>query len=313
MAMKQPSIHAQLHPAGGGKTPCRGRFAPSPSGPLHFGSLVAALGSWLDARARDGVWLVRIEDIDPPREQPGAADDILRTLEAFGLHWDETVVWQSQRTEAYEAALAQLRPHLFWCTCTRAMLRAHEGVYPGTCHHRRTPPAELAAIRCRAAEPPAFVDRLQGEIRLDVTVAGRDPVLRRKDGFWAYQLAVVVDDGAQGITDVVRGRDLLTTTPIQVALQRHLGLPTPNYLHLPLVTDDSGRKLSKQNHAPAIEVSQRRALLRQGLQVLGLQPPVGLSAAELLRWGIAHWPQRRQSTDAATATLLPTTEESDSA
>lgn len=275
-------------------SPYIGRFAPSPSGPLHFGSLVAALGSYLDARAHDGEWLVRIEDIDPPREQPGAADLILRTLEAFGLHWDGEVLWQSQRSAAYEAALDALRDDLFYCTCTRAELRPFEGVYPGTCRTRRQPPANPAgeipaAIRLHTPDTPlTFVDRRRGTLSLTPRDTGGDPVLRRKDGLWAYQLAVVVDDAAQGVTDVVRGSDLLNTTAGQVYLQTRLGAPTPRYLHLPLMLDPKGRKLSKQNHAPALDTTQRRTLLRDALIALGMTPP-DTDADTLLQWGITHW------------------------
>lgn len=277
----------------------RGRFAPSPSGPLHFGSLVAALGSWLDARANGGVWLVRMEDIDPPREQPGAADDILHTLEAFGLYWDEQVLWQSQRTAAYEKALTHLASHLFWCTCTRAQLRPFGGIYPGTCHLRHQPPTDRpAAIRLRTDSPlPPFTDRQRGSLQLPPEQTGTDPVLRRKDGLWAYQLAVVVDDGAQGISDVVRGHDLLTTTPLQVALQQRLGLPTPNYLHLPVISAPDGRKLSKQNHAPPVLPAQRDQHLRAALRALGLHPPAELTTTELLPWGTAHWQTRAPMPD----------------
>ncbi|MFY0666112.1 MAG: tRNA glutamyl-Q(34) synthetase GluQRS [Natronospirillum sp.] len=274
--------------------PYIGRFAPSPSGPLHFGSLVAALGSYLDARAQGGLWYVRIEDIDPPREQPGAADNILHTLDALGLHWDGEVMWQSQRSEAYEAALDALRDELFYCTCTRADLRPFAGVYPGTCRsHTQAPTSSSgnapAAIRLRTPDTAlSFYDRRLGKQTLAPADTGGDPILRRKDGLWAYQLAVVVDDGAQGITDVVRGNDLLTTTAGQVYLQTRLHLPTPRYLHLPVVVDDTGRKLSKQNHAPAIDVTQQRPLLRAALQALGLNAP-DLDAAALLQWGVANW------------------------
>lgn len=274
-----------------------GRFAPSPSGPLHLGSMVAALGSYLDARAQGGRWLLRMEDIDPPREQPGAADDILRTLEVFGLHWDGPVVWQSERSQAYRQALDTLSERLFYCTCTRAQLRDSGGVYPGTCRGRRTRPDDApAAIRLQTPDPlPAFVDRVQGPLQPDRQATGGDPVLKRKDGLWAYQLAVVVDDGWQGVTDVVRGEDLLTTTPVQAWLQHCLGLPTPRYLHLPVLTDDQGRKLSKQNHAPAIAGQSREGVMRQALQALGLEPP-DESARDLLAWAVQHWQTRRPLT-----------------
>lgn len=283
-----------------------GRFAPSPSGPLHFGSLVAALGSYLDARSHDGHWLVRIEDIDPPREQPGAADDILRTLEAFGLHHDGSVLWQSARSDAYAAALETLRDQIFYCTCTRAQLRPYQGNYPGTCRTRSTPPADQpSAVRLITPDTlPAFEDRVMGTQQLSRQDTGGDPILRRKDGLWAYQLAVVVDDAAQGITDVVRGHDLLTTTPVQVWLQQCLGVPAVRYLHLPVVNSTDGRKLSKQNHAPAIGAGQRDLLLRAALHVLGLKPEATLCTDELLPWASAQWPQRSTS---ATEVPVPAT------
>lgn len=273
-----------------------GRFAPSPSGPLHFGSLVAALGSYLDARSQQGSWLVRMEDIDPPREQPGAADDILRTLEAFGLTWDGRVMYQSERSEAYAQALSRLEPHLFYCTCTRAQLRPHGGIYPGTCHQRRTAPPGASAVRLRSpVQPPAFIDRAAGTIELDRVTTGSDPVLRRKDGLWAYQLAVVVDDAAQGITHVVRGHDLLTTTPLQIWLQQCLQVSTPSYLNLPVVTGPDGRKLSKQNHAPGLSITDRDRLLTAALHILGLTPEPELGGAELLPWAIQAWPERTKT------------------
>ena len=225
----------------------RGRFAPSPTGPLHFGSLVAAVASWLDARAAGGEWLLRIEDLDAARTVAGMADDILRTLEAFGLHWDGEVAWQSRRTDLYEAALARLRAaHLVYrCRCSRrevsdSGLSGPEGpIYPGTCRALRLPEAVEAAERMIAAEAPlAFEDRVQGRIEQSVARDIGDFVLKRRDGRHAYQLAVVVDDAAQGITDVVRGADLLWSTPRQIALQRALGYPTPRYLHVPVATNE---------------------------------------------------------------------------
>lgn len=289
-----------------------GRFAPSPSGPLHFGSLVAALGSYLDARSQGGHWLVRIEDIDPPREQPGAADDILRTLDAFGLHHDGRVMWQSARSDAYAAALDTLHDHLFYCTCTRAQLRPYQGNYPGTCRTRTSPPADQpSAVRLITPDVlPRFVDRVLGPQQLSRQDTGGDPILRRKDGLWAYQLAVVVDDAAQGITDVVRGHDLLTTTPVQVWLQQCLGVPAVRYLHLPVVNTADGRKLSKQNHAPAVRVDQRDALLRAALNVLGLEPDSTLSTDELLPWASTHWSERSIS---ATEVPIPGTANSSQA
>ncbi len=233
----------------------RGRFAPSPTGPLHFGSLVAAVGSFLHARAQGGEWRVRIEDLDPPREVSGAADDILRTLDSFGLHWDGEVMYQSRRCETYEAALAQLKDAgvLYPCACTRreiadSSVSGLEGpVYPGTCRAGLAPGRVARAWRVRTDNRAIeFEDGLQGVIRSALEDDIGDFVVQRADGFFAYQLAVVVDDAAQGISEIVRGADLLDSTPRQIHLQRLLGLPTPGYLHLPIVLNANGEKLSKQ-------------------------------------------------------------------
>lgn len=238
----------------------RGRFAPSPTGPLHVGSLVAALGSWLDARHHGGEWLLRIEDIDPPREREGAAREQIAMLEALGLIADGPIEFQSRNQARYRAALEQLQAggHLFECRCTRSDLKAQGGV------HRYcvdTPSSRHAALRLRMDRAAvAFVDRLQGSISEDPQQTG-DTVLRRSDGLFAYQLAVVVDDHAQGVTDIVRGLDLLDSTPRQIALRRALGLPTPRYLHLPLVLDGSGKKLGKSNLATPISASDALSIL----------------------------------------------------
>lgn len=278
-----------------------GRFAPSPTGPLHIGSLVAAVGSYLQAKANRGKWLVRMEDLDPLREQPGAADAILRSLEAHGLHWDEKIVFQSERHGAYEAAIEQLiaSGHAYPCSCSRKTLQetAKPGpyglIYPGRC---RTGPADERqqhAIRVRTHNQPIrFVDRRIGEYwqRLESEVG--DFIIKRADGFFAYQLAVVVDDAAQGITEIVRGEDLLDNTPRQIHLQKLLGLPTPEYLHLPIVTNERGQKLSKQSHAPALENKKAARNLAMALTFLGLKPPpemTGESMENLLLWGIQNW------------------------
>lgn len=266
-----------------------GRFAPSPTGPLHFGSLVAAVASWLDARAHGGRWLVRIEDVDEPRCRPEWADDILRTLERFGLHWDGEVVRQSRRKEAYQAALERLRRQglAYPCGCTR---REAAGRYPGTCRHGLPPGREARAWRFQV--PPGrigFEDRWQGWFEQDVEAESGDFILLRADGFFAYQLAVVVDDAAQGVTHVVRGADLLDSTPRQILLQRALGYPQPAYLHHPVVTDSAGRKLSKQNRAPALNPARDGDNLCAALEFLGLVPPRGLSTPELLAWARQHW------------------------
>jgi glutamyl-Q tRNA(Asp) synthetase len=247
-----------------------GRFAPSPSGPLHFGSLVAALASWLDARAARGRWLLRIEDLDTPRTQPGAADDILRTLERLGLHWDGEVVYQSRRTGLYRDALERLRDQTYWCGCSRREIAdsslglAADGaqIYPGTCRAGAAPGKTPRALRLKVAGAVEFLDRVQGRQAQLLERDVGDFVLERADGQFAYQLAVVVDDAAQGITDVVRGADLLDSTPRQVYLQQLLGYPTPRYLHVPAAVNAAGEKLSKQTGACAVGGRQdlRRAL-----------------------------------------------------
>ncbi len=260
----------------------RGRFAPSPTGPLHFGSLVAALGSWLDARHRGGTWLVRIEDIDPPRERPGAVEAQLASLAAHGLHADEPVLWQRTRDAAYAEALDQLlqRDLAFPCRCSRRDLALTAGIHRA-CVPR--PSGRNAAIRLRApAGRIDFVDRRLGPHSQDLAAEVGDVVLRRADGLWAYQLAVVVDDAAQGITDVVRGADLAESTPRQIALQRALGLPTPRYLHLPLVLDDAGHKLGKSLAARPIDDADPQASLRAAWRFLlpGLEPPARMSTPD---------------------------------
>lgn len=295
----------------------RGRFAPSPTGPLHFGSLVAATASYLDARARGGEWLVRIEDIDPPREVRGAADAILRTLEAFGLTRDGAVCLQSQRTHAYEEALQRLidADLAYPCACTRREIAAGARVgvdgpvYPGRC--RAGLPAGRAARAWRLRVPEGTIalhDERFGTRVQDVAREVGDFVLRRADGLVAYQLAVVVDDAAQGITRVVRGADLIDSSQRQILLQRLLGLPTPAYLHVPAAVDAHGHKLSKQTHARALDPADASAALHAVLEFLQQRPPAELarsSPAEILAWASAHWnpgaivPVRRQPAPAA--------------
>ena len=278
----------------------RGRFAPTPSGPLHFGSLLAALASWLDARAQGGEWLLRIEDIDTPRIRPGAVDTILRVLEAFGLVWDGSPSWQSGRTEHYAAAFQQLYTagRLYPCRCSRKLLQsATRGVdgliYPGTCRGRQA--AVDTPCNWRFAVPAGnwrWHDRRRGDLYLDVAAELGDFALRRNDGIYSYQLAVVVDDAAQGITDVVRGADLLWSTPRQLALLAALGLTPPRYLHLPLATNAAGEKLSKQTLAPALDLEHAGSSLWHALEFLGQQPPLfllGASPAELLAWAVPQW------------------------
>ncbi|WP_110685818.1 tRNA glutamyl-Q(34) synthetase GluQRS [Salinicola aestuarinus] len=276
-----------------------GRFAPTPSGPLHLGSLVAALGSWLDARAAGGQWLLRIEDIDPPRCPAGAADTIRRQLEAFGLTWDGEVRHQRDRDTAYQTALDHLaaRGMAYPCGCSRREWQGHAH-YPGWCREAPRHPERSPAWRLRTdrgSRPIIWHDRLFGEQRLDPTAQG-DVVLKRKEGLWAYQLAVVVDDADQGITDVVRGADLLDNTPWQRQLQDALGYPEPRYLHLPLVMGDDGQKLSKQNLAAPIpdDAETAREWLPRALALLepGVDRPHGGPTADIdtqLCEAVARW------------------------
>ncbi len=275
-----------------------GRFAPSPTGPLHFGSLAAALASWLDARAAGGAWLLRIEDLDKPREQPGAADTILRQLEALGLTWDGPVLYQSARSASYRAALDALERlgAIYPCGCTRSEIAdsalAIDGarIYPGTCRGGLAPGRSARATRVRtASEPTRFTDRVLGEITQLVEREVGDFVLCRADGVIAYQLAVVVDDAEQGITDVVRGADLLDSTARQIWLQRLLGYPSPRYLHLPAALTASGEKLSKQSGAPAIDAARPLHELARALAFLGQPVPDAANAGEMLLRALERW------------------------
>lgn len=252
-------------------SPCIGRFAPSPSGELHFGSLIAALGSYLSARAQQGRWLVRIEDIDPPREMPGAASTILYQLEHYGLHWDGDVLWQSTRHDAYREALAWLQQHRqsYYCTCTRSRIQQIGGYYDGHCRDLHLGPAQ-AALRLRQHAPVyQFQDRLRGPLVVNRQLAEEDFIIHRRDGLFAYNLAVVVDDHFQGVTEIVRGADLIEPTVRQIALYHQFGWSVPAYLHLPLASDQQGHKLSKQNHAPALPGGDPRPVLVQALRFLG--------------------------------------------
>lgn len=272
----------------------RGRFAPSPTGPLHAGSILAALASYLDARARKGVWLVRMEDLDPPRESKQAADSILRTLEALGLTWDESVVYQSQRSAAYEAALAQLdaRQLLYACNCSRQKL-AGASVYPGWCREHHIVRGNATALRCKVTDTQiAFTDRLQGPYVQQLAQDVGDFIVHRRDGLFAYQLAVVVDDAWQGITDIVRGIDLIDSTPRQTFLQQQLGYPAPRYAHVPIIVNAAGQKLGKQQYAAAVDSTRPGPVLFNTLQRLQQHPEPALARAapaEILAWAIAHW------------------------
>jgi glutamyl-Q tRNA(Asp) synthetase len=277
-----------------------GRFAPSPTGPLHFGSLIAALGSYLQSRFAGGSWLVRMEDLDQPRTVPGAADDILRTLDAFALRWDGAVMYQSSRGDAYASALGTLldRGLAYGCRCSRREIatvaqRSESGyIYPGTCRQKNLPPS-TSCIRLRAGRDAiTFLDGYQGRVRQELDREVGDFVVRRRDGIHAYQLAVVVDDAEQRINQVVRGSDLLTSTPRQIRLQTLLALPTPNYQHLPIAVTPEGEKLSKSTASPAVDRHRPAPALVTALGFLGQRPPLELTRANadaVLAWALAHW------------------------
>lgn len=279
----------------------RGRFAPSPTGPLHFGSLVAAVGSCLEARSRGGEWLLRMEDVDTPRCSSAAADAILRTLEVFGFEWDGAPVWQSRRGEAYAEALETLKGSgdAFACACTRRELAdsmlAPDGaaIYPGTCRAGLPAGREARSWRLRVGDVClGFDDAIQGRIESNLARDAGDFVLRRADGLFAYQLAVVVDDAEAGITDVVRGADLLLSTARQIHLQRSLGFPTPAYAHLPVAVNAAGEKLSKQTLAAPLDPARPTPSLVTALGFLGQAPPQDLAAADVATvwaWARAHW------------------------
>jgi len=284
-----------------------GRFAPSPTGLLHAGSLVAAMASYLDARAHDGRWLVRMEDVDLSRTAPGAAESILQTLAAFGMHADDEVLWQHARSTLYAAALQKLGGEVYPCGCSRreiadsigpAISAALAQPYPGTCRHGMAPGKAARAWRIRVPcigeqdECIRFVDRACGPNTQHLSSGTGDFVLLRGDGFWAYQLAVVVDDAAQGVTHVVRGMDLLDSTPRQIYLQRRLGLPTPHYLHIPVVLDAHGRKLSKQDNAPALELGSVVEQLSIAARVLGLEINRSESVAQFWQKALPMWAAR---------------------
>ena len=275
-----------------------GRFAPSPTGPLHFGSLVAALASYLEARSVKGKWLVRMEDLDKPREQPGAADAILRALDALGLHWDGAVAYQSRRTSLYQDALERLRAHTYPCGCTRSEIAdsalASDGarVYGGSCRGGLPQGKTARAIRVRAQGEIRFTDRVQGPQAQQLERDVGDFVLWRADGQFAYQLAVVVDDAEQGVTDVVRGADLLDSTARQIHLQRLLGCATPRYLHVPVAMNAAGEKLSKQTGAVPMDAGRRGDALRRAFAFLG-QAATDDLAEGLRNWDASRIPARK--------------------
>lgn len=279
-----------------------GRFAPSPSGPLHFGSLVSALASYLDAKANGGKWLVRMEDLDPPREQPGAASAILQCLGEHGLHWDGEVIYQSRRNEAYQTCLdALLQARLaYYCTCSRQELTAMGGIYDGRCRNRPVDPTLICSVRLKLYDLPdrptadiiRFDDLIQGTQVQNLRIQAGDQILKRRDGFYAYQLAVVVDDIAQGITHIIRGSDLLEVTGRQLFFFDLLGAPLPQFGHVPLAIQANGQKLSKQNHAKAIDSKLASRNLWRGLEFLGQNPPADLadaSTSECLDWALHNW------------------------
>jgi len=287
---------ATRHPS----RPYVGRFAPSPTGALHIGSLVAALGSFVDARARGGRWLVRIEDLDCARNVPGTATQMLRTLEAFGLVWDGAVEYQSERITHYREALGALtaRGLTFECSCTRRE-RQGQGGYPGTCRDGPPRPGPTAT-RFRVGDGTlSFEDRVQGRCTFGMRERG-DVVIRRRDGVFAYQLAVSVDDALQGITDVVRGADLLDSTPWQLCLQHALGFTQPQYLHLPLILEPDGRKLAKSRRCIPLDPAQAGGELYRALKLLRQDPPAELelesAPSVVVEWACRHWrPERLQA------------------
>ena len=282
----------------------RGRFAPSPSGLLHFGSLIAALASYLDAKStidsqgESGKWLVRLEDIDPPREQAGASTAILTTLEAFGLHWDEQVLYQSQQAELYKQLLNELQQHhlSYYCQCTRAEIKALGGIYQGHCRTLDKPKQNSAIRLANTHGIHQFNDIFQGEVNCNTALAEEDFVIHRKDGLFAYQLAVVHDDIFQNITHVIRGCDLLEPTVRQLTLFATLNKAAPHYGHVPLAITAQGYKLSKQNNAPAIDNKNPQPTLIAALKFLGQQPESCLnheSVADIISWAIKHWSREK--------------------
>lgn len=279
----------------------KGRFAPSPTGPLHFGSLVAAVGSYLQARHQKGKWLIRIDDIDPPREEKGAADNILTTLEQFGFEWDEEVYYQSKRQAYYQEIVDELtRQQLAYpCSCSRSSILKktgqHKGeiIYPGFCRNGPLEKSSDYSIRLRTdGELIQFHDRLMGEHKVNLEKTQGDFILQRRDHFFSYHLASGIDDAEQGITEVVRGSDLLNCTPSQLYVQHILKLRSPQYCHLPIAVSPDGQKLSKQNHARPIASQDAANLLVKTLKFLGQMPSIELtnsSKEEVWNWAIAHW------------------------
>ncbi|MEZ8647441.1 tRNA glutamyl-Q(34) synthetase GluQRS [Vibrio splendidus] len=272
-----------------------GRFAPSPSGPLHFGSLVAALGSYFQAKSNQGQWLVRMEDLDPPREMAGAADLILKTLEAYHLFWDGKVVYQSQRHDLYQAQIVQwvADKQAYYCQCTRKQIKSLGGFYNGHCRNAGLIDSGEQAVRlCMDFPVESFDDVRHSTIQIPKALAEEDFIIKRRDGLFAYNLAVVLDDIDQGVTEVVRGADLIEPTGRQISLYKTLKQKTVSYLHLPLATDGLGNKLSKQNHATAIDLDNPKPTLLDAMRFLGFDIPHALYEAsmdEILLWGTQQW------------------------
>ena len=279
------------------KRPYKGRFAPSPSGELHFGSLVAAMGSYLQAQSQQGQWLVRIEDVDQSRTVPHSADNILSTLERFGFEWDEAVIYQSQRTEQYHFYLQKLidKKLAYACDCSRNKLRQNNttGIYPGYCRQKSIPATSAHALRCLTTpESIKFDDQIQGHYSVNLENECGDFIVKRRDGFFAYQLAVVIDDAEQGTTDIIRGTDLLSSTPQQIYLQQQLGFTTPDYGHLPVVMHDNGKKLSKSHQNLPLDCQQPVEILSKALLFLNQSPPKSLAQSSLndfWQWAIQNW------------------------
>ncbi len=274
-----------------------GRFAPSPTGPLHFGSVIAAVASCLQAKSQGGQWLVRMDDIDTPRNQTGADSVILKSLEILGLHWDGKVVYQTHRQEAYQHALNLLSEQnlIYRCRCTRKQLKGHS--YPGTCRHKNYKPDKQHALRLITnKESIRFIDQIQGNYQQTLETDIGDFIVRRADNIVAYHIATVVDDAAQGITEIVRGADLLDSTPRQIYLQQILDYPHPEYTHLPIAVDKQGKKLSKQHHAPPVDDTQPAATLLSALSFLGQEPDAALLQGdinEIVQWGLEHWSMKK--------------------
>ncbi len=272
-----------------------GRFAPSPSGPLHFGSLVAALGSYFQAKSQNGIWLVRMEDLDPPREMPGAAKSILDALEAYHLYWDDSVMYQSQRHHAYQEKIDQWlqNDQAYYCQCTRKQIKESGGFYSGTCRNQLLSASQNCAVRIKVDQPLfQFQDIKHGTITIPEALAKEDFIIKRRDGLFAYNLAVVLDDIEQNVTEVVRGADLTEPTGRQIGLYRLLKTPQVSYLHLPVAVDAAGNKLSKQNHATAINLQQPKPTLLLAMQFLGFTLPDDIAQGTLdniLRWGCHNW------------------------